>query len=63
MRVAPAPALTRLSSNACGGGCSRFRANLGYLPAADYDPAVDRGRLPVPSVSVPFLMTRIPFGG
>jgi hypothetical protein len=41
----------------------RFRADLGDLPAADNDPAVRPWRPPVPSISVPFLMTRISSAG
>ncbi len=41
----------------------RFRADLGELPAADNYPDVGRGRPPVPSISVPFLMTRISSAG
>jgi len=41
----------------------RFRADPGDLPAADTDPAVRPWPPPVPSISVPFLMTRISSAG
>ena len=40
-----------------------FWANLGYLPPRITIRPFGRGLPPLPSISVPFLMTRIPSGG